>query len=193
MPILLLSWPTFSIPVLFSANSKGHFPRTGTIPWQKNPQKKGKRHRKHRRKEKSRLRSCPVAVFSRASGKKARIAQLVEQLAFNQLVLGSSPSPRTFLPGKNFWASTDHLSSIATSSSHSERIAPLMKQSRIINICAKASIGVILLGFLMLYGSLGSLTTASMGTAVNHALPQAVLISSGLISLAICGLAKRED
>ena len=26
---------------------------------------------------------------------KARIAQLVEQLAFNQLVLGSSPSPRT--------------------------------------------------------------------------------------------------
>ena len=26
----------------------------------------------------------------------ARIAQLVEQLAFNQLVLGSSPSPRTF-------------------------------------------------------------------------------------------------
>ena len=29
---------------------------------------------------------------------KARIAQLVEQLAFNQLVLGSSPSPRTFPP-----------------------------------------------------------------------------------------------
>ncbi len=29
--------------------------------------------------------------------KKARIAQSVEQLAFNQLVLGSSPSPRTFL------------------------------------------------------------------------------------------------
>ena len=28
---------------------------------------------------------------------KARIAQSVEQLAFNQLVLGSSPSPRTFL------------------------------------------------------------------------------------------------
>ena len=28
---------------------------------------------------------------------KARIAQLVEQLAFNQLVLGSSPSPRTSL------------------------------------------------------------------------------------------------
>jgi len=27
---------------------------------------------------------------------KARIAQLVEQLAFNQLVLGSSPSPRIF-------------------------------------------------------------------------------------------------
>ena len=68
-----------------------------------------------------------------------------------------------------------------------------MKQSRIINICAKASIGVILLGFLMLYGSLGSLTSSSMRTAVNHALPQAILISSGLISLAICGLAKRED
>ena len=30
-------------------------------------------------------------------GQKAEIAQLVEQLAFNQLVLGSSPSPRTLL------------------------------------------------------------------------------------------------
>jgi hypothetical protein len=33
---------------------------------------------------------------------KARIAQLVEQLAFNQLVLGSSPSPRTSFALKHF-------------------------------------------------------------------------------------------
>ena len=33
---------------------------------------------------------------------KARIAQLVEQLAFNQLVLGSSPSPRTSFTSCSF-------------------------------------------------------------------------------------------
>ena len=33
---------------------------------------------------------------------KARIAQLVEQLAFNQLVLGSSPSPRTSFRAKSY-------------------------------------------------------------------------------------------
>ena len=42
--------------------------------------------------------SVPLFVPPRrkAGRAKARIAQLVEQLAFNQLVLGSSPSPRTF-------------------------------------------------------------------------------------------------
>ena len=44
------------------------------------------------------LRSIEAAPISpaRPQGQaNARIAQLVEQLAFNQLVLGSSPSPRT--------------------------------------------------------------------------------------------------
>jgi hypothetical protein len=63
----------------------------------KSAKKRANRHWKRRRKEKSRLRSRPVAVFSRPFWEKARVAQLVEQLAFNQLVLGSSPSLRTCL------------------------------------------------------------------------------------------------
>ena len=36
-------------------------------------------------------------IFAPPFWEKARVAQLVEQLAFNQLVLGSSPSPRTLI------------------------------------------------------------------------------------------------
>jgi|GEM_PF-3221623 hypothetical protein len=44
-----------------------------------------------------RLKAPPLPLHGRFTNPtKAQIAQLVEQLAFNQLVLGSSPSLRTF-------------------------------------------------------------------------------------------------
>ena len=76
--------------------SEGASPLVGTL--QKACRSPGGLARKARIPENELVKSPAGSYSSRPASReaKARIAQLVEQLAFNQLVLGSSPSPRIF-------------------------------------------------------------------------------------------------
>ena len=67
-----------------------------------------------------------------------------------------------------------------------------MKQHTVIKLCSIASIGAIAFGLTLILATLAPLRSANWGEAANHCLPQALIIAAGLVSLAICSLAKRE-
>ncbi|MCP4846449.1 MAG: hypothetical protein GY899_00700 [Verrucomicrobiaceae bacterium] len=68
-----------------------------------------------------------------------------------------------------------------------------MPNRRIVKLCSSASIGSIALGLLLMLTALAPHPSKTWGVVTSDCLPQAILIAAGLIALAICGIARREE
>jgi len=68
-----------------------------------------------------------------------------------------------------------------------------MQKRRIVKVCSTASIESIALGLLLMLAALAPNPSNTWGATASNCLPQAILIAAGLIALAICGVAGREE